>query len=42
MRDSVHKNNLYKVEIEELIKQIDLADARARAKEDDARLLEVE
>ena len=38
----MHKNNLYKVEIEELIKQIDLADARARAKEDDARLLEVE
>jgi hypothetical protein len=42
LRDSVHKNNLYKVEIEELIKQIDLADARARAKEDDLRLLEVE
>jgi hypothetical protein len=42
LRDSVHKNNLYKVEIEELIKQIDLADARARAKEDDARLLEAE
>lgn len=38
----MHKNNLYKVEIEELIKQIDLADARARSKEDDARLLEVE
>ena len=30
------------MEIEELIKQIDLADARARTKEDDARLLEVE
>jgi hypothetical protein len=42
LRDSVHKNNLYRVEIEELIKQIDLADARARAREDDLRLQEVE
>ena len=42
LRDSVHKCNLYKVETEELIKQIDLADARARSKEDDLRLCEAE
>ncbi len=42
LRDAVHKCNLYKVETEELIKQIDLADARARSKEDELRLCEAE
>lgn len=42
MKDSVHKNNLYKIETEELIKQIDLADAKTREKEDDLRLLQAE
>lgn len=42
MRDAVHKNNLYKIETEELLKQIDLADAKAREKEDELRLAQAE
>lgn len=42
LRDAVHKHNLYKVEIEELIKQIDLADAKTREKEDELRLAQAE
>ena len=42
LRDAVHKNQLYKLETEELIKQIDLADAKAREKEDELRLCEAE
>lgn len=42
MKDSVHKNNLYKIETEELIKQIDLADAKTRDKEDELKLLQAE
>ncbi|MFN9941317.1 MAG: hypothetical protein ACK56I_17740 [bacterium] len=38
LKDSMHKINLYKIETEELIKQIDLADAKTREKEDDLRL----
>jgi hypothetical protein len=38
----VHKVNLYKIETEELIKQIDLADAKTREKEDELRLQEAE
>jgi hypothetical protein len=38
LKDSIHKNNLYKIETEELIKQIDLADAKTRNKEDDLKL----
>ena len=34
LKDSLHKINLYKIETEELIKQIDLADAKTRNKED--------
>ena len=29
-----HANNLYRVQVESLIKEVDLADARAREKED--------
>lgn len=42
LMDSMHKMNLYKIETESLIKQIDLADAKTREKEDDMRLLEAE
>ncbi len=42
LKDSVHKNNLYKIETEELIKQIDLADAKTRNKEDELKLLQAE
>ena len=38
----MHKMNLYKIETENLIKQIDLADAKTREKEDDLRLMEAE
>jgi len=37
-----HKINLYSIETEELIKQIDLADAKTREKEDELRLMEAE
>jgi hypothetical protein len=42
MKDYVHKINLYKIETEELIKQIDLADAKTREKDDELRLQEAE
>ena len=42
MKDYVHKINLYKIETEDLIKQIDLADAKTREKEDDLKLMEAE
>lgn len=42
LKDAVHKVNLYKIETEELIKQIDLADAKTREKEDELRLQEAE
>lgn len=38
----MHKINLYKIETEDLIKQIDLADAKTREKEDELRLQEAE
>ena len=41
-KDALHKNNLYKIETEELIKQIDLADAKTREKEDDLKLGQAE
>ena len=42
LKDYMHKINLYKIETEELIKQIDLADSKTREKEDDLKLLEAE
>ena len=42
LKDTMHKINLYKIETENLIKQIDLADAKTREKEDDLRLMEAE
>lgn len=41
-KDSIHKNNLYKIEMEELIKQIDLADAKSRQSEDELKLAQAE
>ena len=38
----MHKNTLYKIETEELIKQIDIADAKTREKEDEVTLLRAE
>lgn len=38
----MHKINLYKIETEELIKQIDLADAKTREKEDEITLVRAE
>lgn len=35
----MHKINLYKIETEDLIKQIDLADAKTREKEDELHLM---
>ena len=42
LKDTMHKMNLYKIETENLIRQIDLADAKTREKEDDLRLMEAE
>ena len=42
MKDAHHKINLYKIETEELIKQIDLADAKTREKEDELKLVNIE
>ena len=42
LKDYMHKINLYKIETEDLIKQIDLADAKTREKEDDLKLMEAE
>lgn len=42
MQEYRHKINLYSIETEELIKQIDLADAKTREKEDELRLMEAE
>ena len=42
LQDKAHKINLYSIETEELIKQIDLADAKTREKEDELRLMEAE
>lgn len=38
----MHKINLYKIETEELIKQIDLADSKNRELEDELKLQEAE
>jgi multidrug resistance efflux pump len=38
----MHKINLYKIETEELIKQIDMADAKTRQKEDELQLMQAE
>ena len=38
LKDQMHKINLYKIETEELIKQIDMADAKTRQKEDELSL----
>lgn len=42
LKDQMHKINLYKIETEELIKQIDMADAKTREKEDELKLMEAE
>jgi chromosome segregation ATPase len=42
LKDYMHKINLYKIETEDLIKQIDMADAKTREKEDELRLCEAE
>ena len=42
LQEKAHKINLYTIETEELIKQIDLADAKTREKEDELRLMEAE
>ena len=42
LKDYMHKINLYKIETEDLIKQIDLADSKTREKEDELRLMEAE
>ena len=42
LKEKQHKINLYQVETESLIKQIDSADAKTREKEDELRLLEAE
>ncbi len=38
----MHKINLYKIETEELIKQIDLTDSKNRELEDELKLQEAE
>lgn len=42
LKESMHKINLYKVETEELIKQIDIADARTREKDDELLIASAE
>lgn len=42
LKDQMHKINLYKIETEELIKQIDMADAKTRQKEDELSLMQAE
>ena len=42
VNDLVHRSNLYKVEVEELIKQIDMADAKSREREDVLQMKEAE
>ena len=42
LKELQHRNNLYRVETEELIKQIDIADAKTREKEDMLNLKEAE
>ena len=38
LKEQMHKVHLYQIENESLIKQIDLADAKTREKEDDLRV----
>ena len=38
LKDYMHKINLYKIETEELIKQIDLTDSKNRELEDELKL----
>ena len=38
----VHSVNMYQIEIESLIKQVDMADAKTREKEDEIKLLTAE
>ena len=42
LKEKQHKINLYHVETESLIKQIDQADAKTREKEDELKLMEVD
>jgi hypothetical protein len=39
LKDYMHKINLYKIETEDLIKQIDLADAKTREKDGELHLM---
>ena len=41
-KDYVHKQNLFSIESEQLIKQIDMADAKTREKEDELVLARAE
>ena len=42
LADQSHKNNLYKIETERLIKEIDMADAKTREKDNDLVLAQAE
>lgn len=42
LKDYLHQVQVYRVQTEELIKQIDLADAKTREKEDELSLLQAE
>lgn len=42
LKEQMHKINLYKIETEELIKQIDLADSKTREKDDEIKLVHAE
>ena len=42
LQDYQHKNNLYKVEVERLIKEIDMADAKTRQAQEDLMVARAE
>lgn len=42
LKDYLHQVQVYRVQTEELIKQIDLADAKTREKDDELSLLQAE
>ena len=42
MEEKARSVNMYQIEIESLIKQVDLADAKTREKEDETKLLTAE
>jgi hypothetical protein len=42
LRDAIHQNNLLKMEMEETLKQVDVADTKATDRDEEIKLIKAE